>query len=68
MSIQPDFILQYAHFLGKEYEEKFGIREAEVYADVQVALNSRVSKTLVDPQVNLMVVKEGLKPKSWILR
>ena len=38
MSFQPDFILEYAHYLGNYYSIK-GIKNIEVYVDSHVALN-----------------------------
>ena len=36
MSTQPDMILQFAHFIAKEYEQKNGFKNAEVYVDSYV--------------------------------
>ena len=66
MSFQPDFILEYAHFLGDHYK-KSGLNEIEVYADSYVALNGRMSKRFVDPNVDLLKEKRGFNNKSWIL-
>ena len=66
MSFQPDFILEYAHFLGDHYK-KSGLNEIEVYADSYVALNVRMSKRFVDPNVDLLKEKRGFNNKSWIL-
>jgi hypothetical protein len=48
MSFQPDFILEYAHFLGKHYKSQ-GLNNIEIYADSYVALNGRISKRFIDP-------------------
>jgi hypothetical protein len=42
MSFQPDFILQYAHFLEDHFSKK-GYEEIEIYVDSHVALNGRRS-------------------------
>ena len=68
MVIQPDFILQYAHFLAEEYREKYGIENPVVTVDCHVALNGRASRRLIDPDVNLAACRDGLAPKHWILR
>ncbi len=67
MSIQPDFILQYAHFLKKEYQTHYQIEKPIVTVDAHVALNGRVSQRFIDPEVDLAQLKDGFRPKSWIL-
>ncbi|MBV7267775.1 HTTM domain-containing protein [Winogradskyella luteola] len=66
MSTQPDFILEYAHFLGQHFESQ-GHKNIEIYVDSYVALNGRRSKRYIDPNVDLLKQKESLKPKDWIL-
>ena len=68
MSIQPDFILQFAHFIKKEYMEKHGFINPIVTVDAYVALNGRTSQRLIDQQTNLALVTDNLKDKEWILR
>ena len=67
MSIQPDFILQFAHFLKKEYQQKHGIKDPLIMVDAHVALNGRLSKRFIDPQRNLANADDGLNKKEWIL-
>lgn len=66
MSFQPDFILDYAHFLGDYYKAK-GMPAVEVYVDCFVALNGRLSKRYIDPKLNLYPIKDTFKHKDWIL-
>jgi len=66
MSFQPDFILEYAHYLGKYYTKK-GIDKVEVYADSYVTLNGRMNKRFISPGVDLMKEKRGFNNKEWIL-
>jgi len=66
MSFQPDFILEYAHYLGDYFADK-GIKEVEVYTDSYVTLNGRMNKRFIDPNVDLMKEKRGFKNKEWIL-
>ena len=66
MSFQPDFILEYAHFLGDHFKAQ-GHSNVQVYADSFVALNGRLSKRYVNPEVNLYAEEESFKPKNWIL-
>lgn len=66
MAFQPDFILEYAHFL-KYYFEQDGHKNVEVYVDCQVSLNGRLSTTFIDPTVDLAREKESFKHKHWII-
>lgn len=67
MAMQPDMILQFAHFLKNHYSAK-GMEDPEVRAEVYVTLNARPSQLLLDPSVNLAQVQDGWKAKSWIKR
>ena len=66
MSFQPDFILEYAHFLGKHYKKQ-GLKKIEIYADSYVALNGRISKRFIDPDTDLLKEERGFKNKDWII-
>ncbi|MEL6591833.1 MAG: HTTM domain-containing protein, partial [Bacteroidota bacterium] len=66
MSTQADFILEYAHYLGHQYEAK-GVKNPEVYVENYVALNGRPSRLFVDPEVNLMEINPSLATRTWIL-
>jgi len=65
MSFQPDFILEFAHFLGKNFSNEFN--EIEVYAESFVALNGRPSQRFINPEVNLYAEVESFKNKTWVL-
>jgi hypothetical protein len=66
MSFQPDFILEYAHFLGNHFKAQ-GHENIQVFADSYVALNGRLSQPYVDSKIDLYQEKESFKPKNWIL-
>lgn len=66
MAMQPDMILQYAHFLAKHYAKE-GVNSPQVRAEVYVTLNARPSQLLIDPAVNLVPIKDSFYPKKWIL-
>lgn len=66
MSFQPDFILEYAHYLGDHFTSQ-GHKNVEVYVDCHVALNGRLSTRYIDPKVDLYQEKESFKHKDWIL-
>ncbi|MEX0684595.1 MAG: HTTM domain-containing protein [Balneolales bacterium] len=65
MSTQPDFILEYAHYLADYYKNK-GISAPEIYVESYVALNGRLSRPYVKPEVNLAAIHIK-DPKTWIL-
>jgi hypothetical protein len=65
MSMQPDMILQYAHFLSKEYTKK-GMENPWIRAEVWVTLNGRRSSLLIDSSINLATIQDGWSNKSWI--
>jgi vitamin K-dependent gamma-carboxylase len=66
MSGQPDLILQFAHFLRDDFERR-GLGPVEVRADALVSLNGRRGVLLLDPDVDLARVSDGLRPAAWIL-
>jgi hypothetical protein len=66
MSFQPDFILEYAHYLRDHFEAQ-GHQQVEVYAESRVALNGRLGQTYVDPSVDLAQKEEGFHHKHWLL-
>ena len=65
MSMQPDMILQYAHFLADYYQKK-GVENPSVRAEVYVTLNARTSRLLFDPQLDLTKIEDSWAPKAWI--
>lgn len=66
MAIQPDFILQFAHFLAHEYQEKHGFVNPIVTVDAHVAMNGRISQRFIKEGVNLATIKDGFLPKKWV--
>lgn len=66
MAMQPDMILQYAHFLGQHYEKK-GVYKPSVRAEVFVTLNARPSRLLIDPKRNLLKESDTFAQKDWII-
>ena len=65
MSFQPDFILEYAHYLRDHFAAQG--KEVEVYVESYVALNGRKSQPYIDPKVDLTKIEKSLKHKQWIL-
>ena len=66
MSFQPDFILEYAHFL-EDHFTKQGHSNIAIYVDSYVALNGRRSTRFIDPEIDLTKEKESFKNKNWII-
>lgn len=66
MSGQPDLILQFAHFLARDFAAR-GVSGVEVRAEARVSLNGRRAALLIDPSIDLVGVRDGLLPASWIL-
>ncbi len=65
MAMQPDMILQYAHFLKNTYEQK-GVAEPAVRAEVFVTLNGKPSKLLFDPNLDLTKIRDNWSEKTWL--
>ena len=66
LATQPDFILEFAHFLAQEFRTADGYLPA-VYAESYVALNGRRSRPYVDPAVNLTEVSPATPRTDWLL-
>lgn len=66
MSTQPDMILQYAHFLAREYSKR-GFREPKVFAEVYVALNGTRSRLFIDSNINLAAEPISIRHYPWVL-
>lgn len=66
MATQPDFIIEYAHYLGDYYATR-GFEDVSIYVDSYVALNGRKHQQFIDPEVDLMKVNNSLYHKDFIL-
>jgi Vitamin K-dependent gamma-carboxylase len=66
MAMQPDLILQYAHFLAKHYAER-GVASPAVRAEVYVTLNAQPSRLLIDPQIDLTKIRDSWSHKKWLM-
>lgn len=65
MATQPDFILEYAHYLRDHFAHQG--KEVSVYVESYVALNGRRSQPYIDPTVDLAKCNESFRYKNWIL-
>jgi hypothetical protein len=67
MSFQPDFMLEYAHWLEDHLQATQNRGDLKIYAESYVALNGRGSKPYVNPTADLTQEKRGWQPKTWLL-
>jgi hypothetical protein len=51
----------------KAHYEKKGVTLPQVRAEVYVTLNARPSRLLIDPNLDLVQIKDSFAPKTWIL-
>lgn len=63
---KPDLVLQYAHHLGERWQQEHGVANVEVRAIVNISLNGRAARPLIDPSVDLMTRQISLWPADWI--
>jgi vitamin K-dependent gamma-carboxylase len=66
MSGQPDLILQLAHRIRDDYTLSLGV-PVEVRAEALVSLNGRLLAPMVDPNVDLSRIGDGLAQYTWVL-
>lgn len=66
MAMQPDLILQYAHYLAEHFKSK-GLKDPQVRVEAMVTLNGRPAQLLIDPEVDLTKKKDTWRAKDWIL-
>jgi hypothetical protein len=66
MSHQPDFILEYAHYLGNHFKSQ-GHKNVQVFVESYVALNGRLSTVYINPKTDLYQEKKSLQHKEWII-
>lgn len=66
MSGQPDLILQLAHHIARDFQAQ-GHQSVEVRVDALVSLNGRPARRLIDPDVDLAQVRDGVARAHWIL-
>lgn len=67
LAIQPDFLVQYAHFLKAHYQKQYHLEDPIVTADVFVALNGRPSQRFVRPEVDLASQRISFAFYDWII-
>lgn len=66
MASQPDLVLQLAHHIQRDLEGR-GFGPVEVRVESKVSLNGRRGALMIDPNVDLTTVRDGVAPARWIL-
>lgn len=67
MATQPDFIIEYAHYLAGYYKENMKVENPAVYVESRVTLNGRPSQTFIDPNVDLTQVQDNFNERTFVL-
>jgi len=69
MSTRPDMLVQFAHHVADHYHREFGTSaRPQVYADIELSLNGRPMKQLIDSTVDLASRRVSMRPADWIVR
>lgn len=63
---QPDLILQLAHHIADDFAAR-GQGPVQVRVDALVSLNGRRLHPMIDPDVDLAQIRDGVAPAPWIL-
>ncbi len=66
MAGQPDLILQLGHHVGEVLRAR-GRAPVAVRVDALVAFNGRPAARMIDPEVDLLKIEDGLRKADWIL-
>lgn len=65
LSTQPDLVLQLAHHVRDDFRSQ-GHDDVTVHVEALVSLNGRSASPMIDPEVDLARVDDGLAKASWI--
>ena len=66
MSFQPDFIYEFANFLGDTFTSK-GYSKIEIHVDSFVTLNGRRSERLIKPKTNIYKDERSKFYKEYLI-
>jgi len=67
MTIRPEMIRHFAHYLEKVWAQRYGTRDIEIRAFTAASLNGRRSQALVDPRRDLTAIGYTFWNSNWIL-
>ena len=65
MAIQPDFMLQFARHIAQKNKDL--VSSPEVYVNSFVTINGRTSQRYINPNVDLLKLKDNWGDKSFII-
>ncbi|WP_420316940.1 HTTM domain-containing protein [Ekhidna sp.] len=65
MSMQPDLILQFAHYLEQHFLSK-GMTDPQVRVEAYVTLNAGPAQQLIDSNIDLTQIEDGWRKKTWV--
>jgi len=66
MATRPYLAMQFAHYIEKQFKI-MGFENVEVRAKAKVSLNGRSKQYIIDPNIDLTMYNESLRPAKWIL-
>lgn len=66
LSSQPDLVLQLAHHVADDFRAR-GYDDVRVRVEALVSLNGRAATPMIDPNVDLARLDDGVTKASWIL-
>lgn len=66
MAIQPDFIIQYAHYLADYYRQNHNFTDPKVTVTSNVTLNGRPSREFVKSNLDLTQINITFAPTKWV--
>lgn len=66
MSVRPDHLIQFAHYLRDQYSIKYDIENPVVNAQMYVSINGRPSALLIDKDVDLSKEKFEIRHKDFL--
>lgn len=68
MAVQPEHIRQFAHYLAEYYQDKYELKKRPVVkVKAVVVYNGRLSKTLIDPNVDLAKESACWCRQNWVI-
>lgn len=65
MATQADFMIEYAHYLADHFESQ-GHENLQIFVESYASLNGRKSQVYMDPNVDLLTLKDDWKHRSYI--
>ncbi len=65
MSTQADFIIEYAHYLGKHFASQ-GHQNLQIFVESYASLNGRKSQIYLDPDVDLLTLENNFGNRYFI--